>query len=193
MGLGPNTRDTRATESWTEEHILRDSRSRNKTATAGGQRVPSHLLVALAVHPKAWTTVRSVTSGASRWLQCVGRAGALKAGGAEDDAMARPPVPSGGALPVAVGYREQAGRIDAGASEAVGVRRVSLRPPQAIPAPEEDRFELDDLALHPAGHRDDLPDPTAAVELALQMHHDVDATGHRRHNEPAPDVSPDNN
>jgi hypothetical protein len=52
MGFGPNTRDTRATESRMEEHIRRDSRSRNNTATAGVQRVPSHLLVALAFHPE---------------------------------------------------------------------------------------------------------------------------------------------
>ena len=65
---------------------------------------------------------------------------------------------------------------------------MSVRTPQAIPSPDEDRLEFDDIPFDPTGHRNDLPDPTAAVVLGVEMHHDVYAAGHRRHHEPAPDV-----
>jgi hypothetical protein len=65
---------------------------------------------------------------------------------------------------------------------------MSVRPSQPIPAPEEYRPEFDDLVLDPQRHRDDLSDATTAVELTLEMQHDVDTTGNRRHDETAPDV-----
>jgi hypothetical protein len=48
--------------------------------------------------------------------------------------------------------------------------------------------ELDDLALDPSGHRDDLADSAASVVLTVEVRHDVDTTDNRGYDEPAPDV-----
>jgi hypothetical protein len=67
--------------------------------------------------------------------------------------MARPPVPSGGALPVAVGYREGAGRIDTDASEAVGVRWVSVRPSRRSPRRSKIGFSPDNIDTEKVQYR----------------------------------------
>ena len=78
--------------------------------------------------------------------------------------------------------------VDAEPLEPLHPRRHPAGAAQVVAVPDEDRLGLDDVALDPAGHGDDLVDPAYAVLVDAEVHDQVHGRRDRRHHEPRRDV-----
>ena len=83
---------------------------------------------------------------------------------------------------------EHRAEVDARPCVALRVRRSAAGPLEVAGQPGEQRLDLDDVGLDPAGDGDDLLHPAGAVRTERQVHDQVDAGGDGGHHEPAADV-----
>ena len=63
------------------------------------------------------------------------------------------------------------------------MRREAVGAAQLAAAADEQLGDLDDVPLHPAGHRGDLPHGASTVALEGGVHDEVDRGCHGRHDE----------